>query len=52
MNDLTNVVAPSEGKDVSIDDDGRPFPSEQIKCFGLWVLVRKTCEPNPVLLRG
>ena len=47
---LTNVVTSSEGKDIPLEGDRNPLPRKQIEYFDFWVLVRKTSEPNPVLL--
>ena len=46
---ITNVVAPSKGKEVSLEDNGRLISHEQKECFEFWVLVWETSKPNLVL---
>ena len=50
--EITNVVTPSKGEDVSVEGNTGPIPCKQIKSLYLWVLIGKAGEPHEVFPRG
>ena len=46
--EITNVVTPSKGEDVSVEGHTGPIPCKQIKVFYFWVLVGEAGEPYEV----
>ena len=46
--EITNVVTPSKGEDVSVEGHTGPVPCKQIKGLYFWVLVGEAGEPHEV----